>query len=223
MILSGPVLASGRCDLARRPTSRRWLAEHHSDEYVKKARELGYRSRAVFKLEELDQRFSLFRPGMSVVDLGAAPGSWSQFAMRRVSPGGTIIALDLLPMEPVAGVSFIQGDFREDATLDRLRAELAGRTVDLVLSDMAPNMSGIRGVDVPRALYLVELALQLSQQVLRPGGALVLKAFSGSGFDDFLREVRADFARVALSKPKASRGRSPETYVVAGGYRVAAR
>jgi len=209
--------------LARRPTSRRWLAEHHSDEYVKKARELGYRSRAVFKLEELDQRFSLFRPGMSVVDLGAAPGGWSQFATRRVSPGGTIIALDLLPMEPVAGVSFIQGDFREDATLNRLRAELAGRTVDLVLSDMAPNMSGIRGVDVPRALYLVELALQLSQQVLRPGGTLVLKAFSGSGFDDFLREVRADFARVALSKPKASRGRSPETYVVAGGYRAAAR
>lgn len=208
-------------EVARRPTSGRWLAEHHSDEYVKKARELGYRSRAVFKLEELDQRFALFRPGMTVVDLGAAPGGWSQFAVRRIGPGGAIIALDLLPMEPVAGVTFLQGDFREDETLARLREELAGRPVDLVLSDMAPNMSGIRGVDVPRSLYLIELALDLARQVLRSGGTLIVKTFAGSGFDEFLRAVRTNFARVVLHKPKASRSRSPETYVVAIGYRTA--
>jgi 23S rRNA (uridine2552-2'-O)-methyltransferase len=206
-------------DLARRPTSRRWLAEHHSDEYVRKARELGYRSRAVFKLEELHQRFALFRPGMTVVDLGAAPGGWSQFAMGHISPGGRIIALDLLAMEPLPGVTFIQGDFREDPTLGGLREELGGRAVDLILSDMAPNISGIRGVDIPRSLYLLELALDLAQQVLRPGGTLVVKAFSGTGFDEFLRTVRSTFSRVALSKPKASRSRSPETYVVASGYR----
>jgi 23S rRNA (uridine2552-2'-O)-methyltransferase len=220
--LIGCSLRPERSDLARRPTSSRWLAEHHSDEYVKKARELGYRSRAVFKLEELDQRFRLFRSGMTVVDLGAAPGGWSQLATSRIRPGGAIIALDLLAMEPLPGVTFIQGDFREDATLVRLRDELAGRPVDLILSDMAPNISGIRGVDIPRSLYLLELALDLAQQVLRPGGTLVVKAFSGTGFDEFLRTVRGNFSRVALSKPKASRSRSPETYVVASGYRAPA-
>ena len=214
------MIPAGYLGLARRPTSRRWLAEHHSDEYVKKAKELGFRSRAVFKLEELDRRFRLFRPGMTVVDLGAAPGGWSQFAVSRVGSGGAIIALDLLAMEPLPGVTFIQGDFREDDTLARLREALAGKPVDLVLSDMSPNISGIRGVDVPRAIYLVELALDLAQQVLRPDGALIVKVFAGSGFDEFLRDVRARFARVVLAKPRASRSRSPETYIVAGGYRA---
>jgi 23S rRNA (uridine2552-2'-O)-methyltransferase len=220
--LAGHRSRAGVCGLAKRSTSRRWLAEHHSDEFVIRARELGYRSRAVFKLEELDQRYALLKPGITVIDLGSAPGGWSQFASKRVGPGGRIIALDILPMEALPGVVFIEGDFREDDALTRLQSELAGRCVDLVLSDMAPNMSGIRGVDVPRALDLVELALELALQVLRPEGKMVVKAFCGSGFDEFLRGVRAHFARVVLSKPKASRGRSPETYVVASGYRSSA-
>jgi 23S rRNA (uridine2552-2'-O)-methyltransferase len=207
--------------MAKRTSSARWLAEHHSDEFVKRARELGYRSRAVFKLEELDERHRLLRPGMTVVDLGAAPGGWCQYAAKRLGRGGRIIALDILPMEAVPGVEFIEGDFREEAVLERLKGVLAGCGVDLVMSDMAPNMSGMRDVDVVRAAYLCELALDVARESLKPGGAMVMKAFIGSGFDEMVRAVRSSFARVAVRKPKASRNRSAETYLVATGFRPA--
>jgi 23S rRNA (uridine2552-2'-O)-methyltransferase len=209
--------------MARRPSSQRWLTEHHTDEYVKRARELGYRSRAVFKLKEIDERYRLLRPGLTVIDLGASPGGWSQFARERLGRKGRIIALDLLPMEDCPGVEFICGDFREDSVLEQLTACLAESVPDLVLSDMAPNMSGMRAVDVLRALHLSELALELAQRVLRSGGALVAKTFTGSGFDDFVRAARRDFAHVSVFKPKASRSRSAETYLVATGFRASAR
>ncbi len=205
--------------MARRTSSARWLAEHRADEYVKKARELGYRSRAVFKLEELDAKHQLLRPGMTVVDLGAAPGGWSQYVARRLGHAGRIIALDVLPMEAIPGVTFIQGDFREDPVLEQLRGALGGEPVDLVLSDMAPNMSGMRSVDIDRSAYLCDLALDAAQRTLRPGGGLVVKAFIGAGFDDFVRAVKSVFSQSWTRKPKASRGRSAETYLVALGYR----
>lgn len=207
--------------MSKRSSSARWLAEHHSDEYVKRARDLGYRSRAVFKLKEIDERHHLLRRGMTVLDLGAAPGGWSQFAAQRLGPGAKIIALDLLPMEALNDVLFIQGDFGEDEVLARLKAALAGSGIDLLMSDMAPNMSGMRSVDLARALHLCELALETARELLKPGGALVMKTFIGSGFDDLARAVRADFARVAIRKPKASRSRSAETYIVATGFRAA--
>jgi 23S rRNA (uridine2552-2'-O)-methyltransferase len=205
--------------MARRTSSARWLAEHHADEYVKKARELGYRSRAVFKLEELDAKHHLLRPGMTVVDLGAAPGGWSQYASRRLGRAGRIIALDILPMEAIPGVTFIQGDFREASVFEQLHGVLDGARVDLLLSDMAPNMSGMRAVDIDRASYLCELALDAARRMLRPGGGLVMKAFIGAGFDDLVRTVRQVFLQSWTRKPKASRGRSAETYLVAMGYK----
>ncbi|MFO1431071.1 MAG: 23S rRNA (uridine(2552)-2'-O)-methyltransferase RlmE [Candidatus Competibacteraceae bacterium] len=206
--------------MSRSKSSRRWLQEHFTDEYVRLAREQGYRSRAVFKLMEIQSRDRILKPGMTVIDLGAAPGGWSQFAAQQVGRQGKVIALDILPMEPLAGVDFIEGDFREQETLDRLLALLAGRPVDLVISDMAPNTSGIKAVDQPRGMYLAELALDLAGQCLRPGGDLLLKTFQGEGFDALLRELRRRFTTVVSRKPKASRPRSPEAYLLARNYQL---
>lgn len=205
--------------MARTKSSARWLREHFTDEYVRRAQAEGYRSRAVYKLLEIHEKDRLLRPGMTVVDLGAAPGGWAQLATRLVGREGRVIALDVLPMEPLAGVEFIQGDFRETAVLDQLLAALADRPVDLVLSDMAPNTSGIKAVDQPRGLYLTELALDFASRCLRPGGDFLVKAFQGEGFDAFLKDLRAAFAAVAPRKPRASRARSAEQYLLARNYR----
>ena len=203
--------------MARSRSSGRWLSEHFSDEYVKQAQALGYRSRAVFKLKELDERDQLLKPGRVVVDLGAAPGGWSQWAAERIGKKGAIIALDLLAMEELPGVTFIQGDFREEAVLQQLREILAGRAVDLVLSDMAPNMSGNRVVDQARGMHLADLALETAREILKPGGDFVTKLFQGPDVDDYVRSARALFAKVSVRKPKASRDRSPEVYLVGRG------
>lgn len=205
--------------MARTKSSARWLREHFTDEYVKRAQREGYRSRAVYKLLEIQEKDHLLRPGLTVVDLGAAPGGWSQLAVQLMGQQGTVIALDLLPMEPLPGVEVLEGDFRDAVTLDRLLTILNGQPVDLVISDMAPNTSGIRAVDQPRGLYLAELALDFAQRCLRPGGDFLTKAFQGEGFDAFLRQVRAAFTNVQLRKPKASRARSAEHYVLARNYR----
>jgi len=205
--------------MAKSSSSRGWLREHFSDEYVKLAQQHGYRSRAVFKLAEIDQRDRLFKPGMIVIDLGAAPGGWSQYAARHIGRSGKIIALDILPMEGLPGVSFIQGDFREDAVLQELNAALAGEQADLVLSDMAPNLSGMAAVDQPRAMYLAELALDMARAMLKPGGGFLVKLFQGEGVDGFQRQVRAAFASVVVRKPKASRTRSREVYLLGRGAR----
>ena len=206
--------------MARRSkSSGRWLEEHFSDPFVQRAKDAGLRSRAAFKLEEIDAAEKLLFPGAVVVDLGAAPGGWSQYAARRLAGNGAVYALDLLPMEAIPGVTFQQGDFREQAALDALLAELGGRRVDLVLSDMAPNMSGVDVVDQARAADLESLALDFARQVLRPGGVLVMKVFQGAGFQQLLAESRRAFAGVRMRKPKASRQRSSETYLVARGLR----
>jgi 23S rRNA (uridine2552-2'-O)-methyltransferase len=199
----------------RSKSSERWLKEHFSDEYVKRAHKEGWRSRAAFKLEEIDRAEKLLRPGMSIVDLGAAPGGWSQYASRRLAGKGRIIATDILPMDSLGDVMFIQGDFREQEVLDQLLAAVGEEGADLVLSDMAPNMSGMDVVDQPRAMYLSELALDMALKVLKPGGTLVMKVFQGSGFDALLTAARARFTTVKMRKPKASRQRSPEVYLVA--------
>ncbi len=195
-------------------SSSRWRSRQAADPYVKKARKLGYRGRAAFKLIELDRRDRLLRAGRTVVDLGAAPGSWSQVAVKQVEPGGRVIALDLLPMEPIDGVEFIQGDFREAGVLERLEQQVASR-VDLVLSDMAPNISGIAASDQARSMDLAELALEFARERLDSGGSLVVKLFQGEGFDEFVRQVRQQMQRVRLRKPDASRSGSREIYVVA--------
>jgi 23S rRNA (uridine2552-2'-O)-methyltransferase len=205
--------------MARSKSSARWLREHFTDEYVKRAQAEGYRSRAAYKLLEIHEKDYLLRPGQIVVDLGAAPGGWSQLAARFVGGHGVVIALDILPMEPLPGVDFIEGDFREAAVLERLLNALNGRPADLVISDMAPNTSGIKAVDQPRGMYLAELALDFARRCLRPGGDFLTKAFQGEGFDPFLRELRAAFATVAIRKPKASRARSAEQYLLARNYR----
>jgi 23S rRNA (uridine2552-2'-O)-methyltransferase len=201
-------------------SSRRWLDRHFKDEYVQQAQKEGYRSRAVYKLLEIQQRDRPLQSGQVVVDLGAAPGGWSQVAQKIVGPKGAVIALDILPMEPLPGIEFIQGDFREEEVLNRLRELLAGRRVDLVISDMAPNISGMAAVDQPRAIYLCELALDFAREVLQPGGGMVVKLFQGEGFDQYIRDVRALFGRVVTRKPKASRPRSREVYLVADGFKV---
>ena len=203
----------------RSKSSGRWLREHFTDEYVRRAREAGYRSRAVYKLLEIQEKDRLLRPGMTVVDLGAAPGGWSQLAAGLVGARGAVIALDVLPMEPLPGVTLLQGDFREAAVLDELLKTLLGRPVDLVISDMAPNTSGIKAVDQPRGMYLAELAFDFAQRCLRPGGDFLVKVFQGEGFDPFLKNLRAAFGAVAPRKPKASRARSAEQYVLARNYR----
>lgn len=200
--------------MARSKSSKRWLQEHFSDQYVKQSQKDGYRSRASYKLVELDKKDRLFKPGMTVVDLGAAPGGWTQVAAQRVGDKGRVIASDILPMDGVAGVTFIQGDFTEQAVFDDILAAIGEAPVDLVISDMAPNMSGMDAVDQPRAMYLVELALDMARQILKPGGSFVVKVFQGEGFEPWLAEVRSAFGRVVSRKPDASRARSREVYVV---------
>ena len=201
--------------MSRSKSSKRWLKEHFDDEYVKKAQERGYRSRAIFKLEEIQEKSRIIKKGMVVVDLGAAPGGWAQLAADLVGERGRVIALDILPMDPLAGVEVIQGDFREQAVLAGLLETLGGQPVDLVISDMAPNISGMKAVDQPRAMYLAELAVELARTVLKPGGDLLFKAFQGEGFDALLAELRREFRQVSIRKPKASRPRSREVYVLA--------
>lgn len=199
----------------RSKSSGRWLSEHFSDPFVRQAKDKGLRSRAAFKLEEIDRAEKLISPGAVIVDLGAAPGGWSQYAARRQAGHGTVFALDLLPMDAIPGVTFLQGDFREQPVLDELLRQLAGRRVDLVMSDMAPNISGVDVVDQARAADLEALALDFSRQVLGPEGALVMKVFQGAGFAGILADARRLFATVRMRKPKASRQRSSETYLVA--------
>ena len=204
----------------RSKSSQRWLKEHFSDPFVKKAKAEGLRSRAAYKLEELVERDRLLRPGMVVVDLGAAPGGWSQWVRQALGERGRVIALDILDMPPLAGVEFLQGDFREDAVLSRLEALLDGTSVDLVLSDMAPNKSGVDAVDMPRAMYLSELAMDFADRHLRVGGDFLIKLFQGVGFDDYVKELRRRYEKVAIRKPAASRKRSPEVYALAQGRRA---
>lgn len=201
----------------RSKSSQRWLKEHFADPYVKKAQAEGLRSRAAYKLEELVQRDALLRPGMTVVDLGAAPGGWSQWVRQALGEQGRVIALDILDMPGLAGVEFIHGDFREDAVLQQLTDSLQGRPVDLVLSDMAPNKSGVDAVDQPRAMQLAELAMDFADAHLRPGGDFLIKLFQGVGFDDYVRQLRRRYVKVAIRKPAASRKRSPEVYALAQG------
>lgn len=204
----------------RSGSSSAWMEEHFSDPYVKQSQRDGYRSRASYKLIELDERDQLFRPGMQVVDLGSAPGGWSQVAAARVGRKGRVLASDILAMDSIAGVTFVQGDFTEQAVLDALLRELGDQRADLVISDMAPNMSGVAAIDQPGAMYLVELAFAMAQQVLAPGGGFVAKAFQGTGFDAWVGDVSRAFNQVKLRKPAASRARSAEVYLVATGYRV---
>jgi 23S rRNA (uridine2552-2'-O)-methyltransferase len=209
--------------VARSKSSARWLKEHFSDPFVKRAQSEGWRSRAVFKLEELIDRDHLLKPNMIVVDLGAAPGGWSQMVRERLEKGGSlcgrIIALDILPMQGISGVEFIEGDFREETVLKRLEATLNGTAVDLVLSDMAPNMSGVDSVDQARAMHLAELATEFAGAHLKAGGAFLVKLFQGRGFDDYVKNLRSGYERVSMRKPKASRARSAEVYALATGRR----
>jgi len=206
--------------MARSKSSGRWLREHHADQYVQRSRAEGYRSRASYKLLEIAQADRLIRKGDVVVDLGAAPGGWSQVAAELVGDAGVVVASDILPMDALAGVTFILGDFTEESVLEEVLSALGGRRADLVMSDMAPNMSGIRDVDQPRVMLLAELALELARSTLKPGGAFLCKVFHGEGFDDFIRALRVVFSSVATRKPDASRGRSREVYALARGYRA---
>ena len=199
----------------RTQSSREWLKEHFTDPFVKRAWAEGWRSRAVFKLEEIDRKEKLLKPGMVVLDLGSTPGAWSQYAKRRVGKNGTLIASDILPMEPIPGVDFIEGDFREESVFEAILAKVPPGGVDVVLSDMAPNLSGVDAIDKPRSLYLCELALDLANRALKPGGDVLIKTFQGTGFDVFVAEARKHYTRVKFAKPAASRSRSPELYLLA--------
>jgi len=205
--------------MARSKTSKQWLKEHFDDVYVKLAQEQGYRSRASFKLLEIQQQDKLIKKGMTVVDLGAAPGGWSQVAAELVGDKGRVIASDILKMDSLAGVEFLQGDFTEDEVLDRLLETLGENAADLVISDMAPNMSGMKDIDQPRVMHLVELALDLAKAVLKPDGGFLAKVFQGEGYEALSRELRDDFSAVKVRKPKASRARSSEIYLLASGFR----
>ncbi|SDK38977.1 23S rRNA Um-2552 2'-O-methyltransferase [Methylophilus rhizosphaerae] len=195
-------------------TSKAWMQEHLNDEYVKRAQKEGYRARAAYKLLEIDEKDKLIKPGMTVVDLGSTPGSWSQVAVQRLKGQGRVIALDILEMHPIPGVEFICGDFREESVLQQLESSLNNKLVDLVISDMAPNMSGLKDVDQAGASYLTELALDFCQQWLKPGGHFLVKVFIGSGFDDIVKQMRSQFEKVVTRKPKASRDRSSEVYLL---------
>jgi len=203
--------------MARSKSSHQWLKKHFDDEFVKRAQREGWRSRAVYKLEEIDQKYRLLRPGMTVVDLGAAPGGWSQYAEKALTGKGRIIALDILEMDSLPGVEFIRGDFTEDEPLDLLMKNLDGSKVDLVLSDMAPNISGMQAVDQPRSMYLVELAIDFAAKVLGNNGNLLFKAFQGEDFEDVVRNLRGQYRKVLTRKPRASRPSSREVYVLAQG------
>ena len=199
--------------------NRDWIKRHINDPYVKQSQKDGYRSRASYKLLEIIERDNLLREGMAVVDLGAAPGGWSQVVVDLVGDRGAVYALDILPMDGIAGVQFIQGDFTEEAVYEQFLALIGNRPLDLVISDMAPNLSGVKAVDQPRSMYLVELALELSGRVLKPGGSFVAKVFQGEGFDAFVREIRPLFGSVSMRKPDASRAHSREVYLVAKGFK----
>ncbi|WP_024851448.1 23S rRNA (uridine(2552)-2'-O)-methyltransferase RlmE [Hydrogenovibrio kuenenii] len=203
--------------MARSKSSNDWLKEHFDDYYVNKAKQEGWRSRAIYKLQEIDEKDQLFKKGMTVVDLGAAPGGWSQWTSNQIGEEGRVYALDILPVEPFAGVTFIQGDFREDEVYQGLLDALEGRDVDLVMSDMAPNMTGNKGVDIPKSMYLVELCVELADQVLKPGGDLLMKVFQGEGYDQLLNTLKQNYQKVLTRKPKASRPRSKEVYLLARG------
>ncbi|KYZ86904.1 23S rRNA (uridine(2552)-2'-O)-methyltransferase RlmE [Alloalcanivorax xenomutans] len=198
--------------MARSKSSQRWLREHFDDHWVARAQAEGYRSRASFKLLEIHEKDKLFRPGMRVLDLGAAPGGWAQVAGRLVGSRGTVVASDILAMDPIPDVAFIQGDFREQEVYQQILDSLGGHKVDLVMSDMAPNMSGNRAVDLPRAMYLAELALDMAESVLEPDGVFLVKVFQGEGFDEYRRSLQSRFRRVVSRKPAASRPRSNEVY-----------
>jgi len=203
----------------RTKSSRRWLHEHETDIYVKKAREAGFRSRAVFKLEDIQRTDRILKPGMTVVDLGAAPGGWSQYAAKVLNGRGRIVALDILPMDTIVGVEFLQGDFGDDRVLQQLVDVLGEDRPQLVMSDIAPNMSGIADVDHDRSMHLVELALDFTKRTLLPGGDLLVKVFQGRHFQAFMRDLRTSFAKVGVRKPPASRQRSSELYVLARAFK----
>lgn len=203
----------------RSVSSNRWLNEHFKDKYVNLAHKNKLRSRAWFKLEEIQKVDRLFKSGNIVVDLGAAPGGWSQYVVEKIGADGTVIACDILDMDPIAGVDFLQGDFREQEVLDALLAKVGARKVNVVLSDMAPNFSGMPDVDIPRAMYLAELALDMSEKVLAKNGSFVVKVFQGEGFEEYLKNIRTLFSKVKVRKPDASRARSREVYIVALGYK----
>ena len=205
---------------SRSKSSKRWLSEHFDDPYVKQAQKLGLRSRSAFKLLELDEKYRFIKPGNCIVDLGSSPGGWSQIARKRTGKNGRVISLDILPMEPIDQVEFINGDFTADEPLAKLETALAGQSVDLVLCDMAPNMSGMAATDQAKAMYLAELALDFSRSHLKPGGDFLVKVFQGQGFDTFVRMVRSQFDKVVIRKPDASRPRSREVYLLARGNRV---
>lgn len=208
--------------MARSKSSKRWLEAHFDDPYVKQAQKEGLRSRAVYKLSELDEKYGLIRPGHLVIDLGAAPGGWSEYAAPKVNSGvkpeGRVIALDILEMDPINGVDFIQGDFTEQAPLEALETLLAHAKVDLVMSDMAPNMSGVAVTDQARAMYLAELTLEFAKDHLKPGGNMLVKMFQGEGFDAFVQETRTAFSKVLVRKPNASRPKSREVYLLARSF-----
>ena len=198
-------------------TSKAWMQEHLNDEFVKRAQKDGYRARAAYKLIEIDDKDKLIKPGMTIVDLGSTPGSWSQVAVQRLKGQGKVIALDILDMTGIAGVTFIQGDFREEAVLLQLQATINNKPVDLVIADMAPNISGVKDVDQAGAAYLTELALEFSKEWLKPNGNFLVKVFIGAGFDDIVKTMRSHFEKVVTRKPKASRGRSSEVYLLGLG------
>ncbi|MGY0216918.1 23S rRNA (uridine(2552)-2'-O)-methyltransferase RlmE [Endozoicomonadaceae bacterium StTr2] len=205
--------------MARSKSSGRWLQEHFDDRYVKMSQKDGYRSRASYKLLEIQEKDQLIRPGMKVIDLGAAPGGWSQVAAELVGDTGRVVASDILPMNSMAGVDFIQGDFTEESVLEEILGVIGDDRFDLVISDMAPNMSGMSAVDQPQAMYLVELALDMAKQVLRPGGNFLAKVFQGEGFDPYMQDLRSSFSKVITRKPEASRARSREVYLLGKGFR----
>lgn len=205
--------------MARSKSSGRWLKEHFDDPYVKMAQKDGYRSRASYKLLEIQEKDHILRPGMTVIDLGSAPGGWSQVVSRVIGDSGRLIASDILPMDGIADVTFIQGDFTEQEVFDQIMQAVDGKKIDLVISDMAPNMSGIRAADQASAMFLCELALDLAAKVLAPGGDFLIKVFHGEGFDDFLKQTRLMFDKVQMRKPQSSRDRSREQYLLARGFR----
>lgn len=205
--------------MARSKSSKQWLREHFDDAYVKRSQDDGYRSRASYKLLELHEKDKLIMPGMTVVDLGAAPGGWSQVAAQLVGHKGRVIASDILPMDSIAGVEFLQGDFTEQEVVNKLLGVLDGATADLVISDMAPNMSGMKDIDQPQVMYLAELALDLARSILKPGAYFLVKVFQGEGFEAYQRDMRGSFASVKVRKPNASRARSREIYLLAAGFK----
>jgi 23S rRNA (uridine2552-2'-O)-methyltransferase len=206
--------------MARSKSSGRWLKQHFNDPYVKRAHQEGLRSRSAYKLLEIQEKNKIIKPGMTIVDLGAAPGGWSQLAAKLVGEQGRVFALDILPMPPLANVDFIQGDFREETVLQELLKHIQSSPIDLVISDMAPNLSGMRTIDQPRAMYLAELALDFVQGALKPKGGFIIKTFQGEGFETYLKLLRQLFKNVSIRKPAASRGSSAEVYLVATGYRA---